>query len=99
MIPASISAGISPASAAALRESETVTFAPRSRRNRAAEIPDLPAPTTSTRLFFSSIASRFYPVPRIYRSFNVVSANSANTSAIIQNRAITLLSLHPISSK
>ena len=34
-----------------------------------------------------------------YLSFNVVSANSANTSAIIQNRAITFDSDHPINSK
>ena len=34
-----------------------------------------------------------------YLNFNVVSANSANTSAIIQNRAITLDSDQPISSK
>src|SRR5579871_2871079 len=55
MIPASSKAGISFASAAALRESLTVTRAPCFRRNRAAEIPDFPNPTTSTRLFFKSI--------------------------------------------
>ncbi len=55
MIPASSSAGISFSSAATLRASDTVTRAPRSRRNSAAAIPDFPNPTTSTRLFFSSI--------------------------------------------
>ena len=34
-----------------------------------------------------------------YLNFKVVKANKANTSAKIQNLAITLLSLHPISSK
>ena len=47
-----------------------------------------------------SSAKHFVTVPLSpHRSFNVVSANSANTSAMIQNRAITLLSLHPINSK
>ncbi len=32
-------------------------------------------------------------------NFNVVSANSANTNAKIQNLAITFDSLHPINSK
>ena len=36
---------------------------------------------------------------RHYLSFNVVSANSAKTSAAIQNRTMTFDSLHPSSSK
>src|SRR5580698_8300067 len=55
MIPASSKAGISFASATALRESLTVTRAPCFRRNKAADIPDFPNPTTNTRLFFKSI--------------------------------------------
>ena len=50
----------------------------------AADKPDLPNPTTSTRLFFKSIMPS-----HSHRSFSVVNANSANTSARIQNRAIT----------
>ena len=42
-----------------------------------------------------SLAGQKHP----YRSFSVVSANSANTSARIQNRTITLDSLQPSCSK
>ena len=105
MIPASSSVGISRASAAADRVSLTVTRAPRALRNSAAAIPLLPNPTTSTRLFFKSIIANssldccsYYSVLP-HRSFNVVNANSANTSARIQNRAITFDSDHPINSK
>src|SRR5271170_168905 len=45
------------ASAAALRTSETVTCAPLRRRKIAAARPDLPSPTTSTFLPFSSMQS------------------------------------------
>src|ERR1700692_4935118 len=55
MMPASSSAGISSAKAMAERVSETVTRAPRPRRNMAAERPERPRPTTRTRLFFKSI--------------------------------------------
>ena len=56
MMPASSSVGMSFSSATALRVSDTVTRAPWSRRNSAAAIPLFPNPTTSTRLFFSSIS-------------------------------------------
>src|SRR5580692_9626020 len=60
MMPSSSSAGMSLASASALRTSETVTCAPRLRRNNAAARPDLPSPTTRTFFPFSSII-RTYP--------------------------------------
>ena len=50
----------------------------------------------------ASAAARYLllsSAPPSYRNFSVVSANSANTSAAIQNRTITLLSLHPNNSK
>src|ERR1017187_10389663 len=55
MMPSSRSAGISLASASALRTSETVTCAPFRRRNRTAARPDFPSPTTKTFLPLSSI--------------------------------------------
>ena len=55
MMPSSRSAGMSLASASALRTSETVTCAPLRRRNRAAARPDFPSPTTRTFLPLSSI--------------------------------------------
>src|ERR1700678_1124902 len=55
MMPCSRRAGISLAKAAAERMSETVTCAPCWRRNRAADRPDLPNPTTRTFLPFNSI--------------------------------------------
>src|ERR1039458_3903018 len=71
MMPSSIKAGISLASASALRMSETVTCAPRRRRNNAAARPDFPSPTTRTFLPFKSIpiwllrsATLFYLAPR-----------------------------------
>src|ERR1700678_3012043 len=67
MIPASSSAGISCASATALRASLTVTRAPRARRNIAADKPDLPSPTTNTLLFFNSIIA-FTSSPQLQRS-------------------------------
>src|SRR3984885_13152947 len=54
-MPASINEGISLLSAWALRRSDTVTWAPRRRKNRAAARPDLPRPTTSTFFDFSSM--------------------------------------------
>ena len=60
----------------------------------AADKPDLPSPTTNTRLFFKSIMPS-----QSHRSFSVVNANRANTSAKIQNRVITFDSDHPPSSK
>src|ERR1035437_9937237 len=54
-MPSSRRAGISLASASALRMSETVTWAPRWRRNRAAARPDFPSPTTRTFLPLRSI--------------------------------------------
>ena len=41
----------------------------------------------------------FATLPLVYRSFSVVSANRAKTSAIIQKRAMTLDSDQPPSSK
>ena len=56
------------ASASALRISETVTCAPRRRRNSAAARPDLPSPTTRTFLPFRSIDSRTQSMTdRLYR--------------------------------
>src|ERR1700733_4746978 len=52
--PASSRAGMCFASASALRRSETVTCAPRRRRNSAAAKPDTPNPTTRTFLPLSS---------------------------------------------
>ncbi len=57
MMPSSSRAGISLASASALRTSETVTCAPCRRRNSAAASPDLPRPTTITFLPLSSMLS------------------------------------------
>ena len=57
-MPSSSSIGISFSRASALRTSDTVTCAPRRRRNSAAARPDRPRPTTSTRLPFSSIIPR-----------------------------------------
>ncbi len=55
LMPSSSSDGMSLASASALRMSETVTWAPRRRKNNAAARPDLPSPTTNTFLPLSSI--------------------------------------------
>src|ERR1700761_323396 len=60
-MPASSRKGISLLRAAALRWSETVTWAPRRRKNSAAASPDLPRPTTSTFLPLSSIANVYQP--------------------------------------
>src|SRR5580658_8673918 len=58
MMPASSSAGSSEINPAG-RMSLTVTCAPRALRKRAAAMPLLPRPTTSTRLFLSSIVICF----------------------------------------
>jgi hypothetical protein len=45
------------------------------------------------------LSNRELLINHAYLSFNVVNANSANTSARIQNRVITFDSDHPINSK
>ncbi len=59
VIPWSSSTGISLRSSSPLLVSETVTLAPCAFMKSAEATPDLPRPTTSTRLLFSSISTYF----------------------------------------
>ena len=60
------------ANLASVRDSVAVTVAPRAAQNSAVATPVRASPTTSTRLFFSSIA-----IATHYLNFSVVNANSA----------------------
>ena len=76
-------------------------------REHAAErgvTPDVPGPTTRTRLFFNSTEVEVYPGLNsrscdVYLSFKVVNANSAKIRLAIQKRTIILDSDQPSSSK
>ena len=71
------------------------TFAPYPAQKSAVATPVRASPTTSTRF-----PSRSNPgLTSRYLNFKVVSENSANTSAAIQNRTIIFDSLQPINSK
>jgi len=76
------------------RDSVAVTCAPRSAQNSAVAMPVRASPTTSTFLPASSITGF-----NIYLNLRVVSENSANTNATIQNRTMVFDSLQPPSSK
>ena len=77
------------------------------RETKRCATPDLPSPTTSTRLPLTSIAEFANRKLRHcatfcrchYRNFSVVRAKSANTSDAIQKRTMTFDSLQPSSSK
>src|SRR5260221_5384306 len=64
-MPLSSNCGISPPSWVCGLESETVTRAPRACRTNAAAAPDLPSPTTKTRLSLISITR--LPLPALIR--------------------------------
>ena len=93
--PASRSFAAASPSSAAARSSVAVTRAPRAAQNSAVATPVRASPTTSTRLPASSMPGR----NALHLNFSVVSENSANTSATIQNRTMIFDSLQPASSK
>ena len=84
---------IAPLRSSDCRTSDSVTVAPRLASSCAAATPLRAAPATTTFLPVDGKGSA------LHRSFNVVSANSANTIARIRKRQITFDSLQPLNSK
>ena len=93
--PAARSLAAVSASSDSRRSSIAVTVAPYPALKSAVTIPVRPSPTTSTRFPARSIPG----LNANHLNFKVVSENSANTSATIQNRTMIFDSLHPRSSK